>query len=53
MVKTDPIGIRLEPAERDALERAAAGDDRPMSALARKVLVDWLRKNGWLKGAKK
>ena len=53
MVKTDPIGIRLDPAERDALERAAASDDRTMSALARKVLADWLRKNGWLKGTKK
>ena len=49
MVKTDPIGIRLEPAEREALERAAAADDRTMSAFARRVLVEWLRKGGRLK----
>ena len=49
MEKTDPIGIRLEPAEREALERAAAADDRTMSAFARRVLVEWLRKGGWLK----
>ena len=48
MVKTDPIGVRLDPSEREALERAAKVDERPMSALARKVLVDWLKKNGWM-----
>lgn len=53
MTKTDPVGIRLEPEERAALERAAAADDRPMSALARKILVEWLRKHGHLKGAKR
>jgi len=53
MAKTDPIGIRLDPAERSALEKAAAVDDRSMSSLARKVLADWLRKNGWLNGAKR
>jgi hypothetical protein len=49
MAKTEPIGIRLDPAERAALEKAATADDRSMSALARRVLADWLRKNGWLK----
>ena len=52
MAKTDPIGVRLEPAEREALERAAAADDRSMSALARKMIVDALRKGGWLKAVK-
>lgn len=53
MAKTDPIGVRLDPDERAALEKAAAADDRSMSALARKILSDWLRKNGWLKKAPK
>jgi hypothetical protein len=48
-MKLEPIGVRLEPEERAALEKAAAADDRAMSALARKILVDWLRKGGWLK----
>jgi hypothetical protein len=49
MAKNTPLGIRLEDDERDALEKAAIADDRSMSALGRKVLVEWLRKNGWLK----
>lgn len=48
MVKTDPLPVRLEADERAALERAAASDDRSLSALARKVLAEWLRANGWL-----
>ena len=53
MIKTDPIGVRLEPAERAALEKAAAADDRSMSALARKIITDWLKKHGHLKAPKK
>ncbi len=49
MAKTKHIGVRLEPAERDALERAATGDDRPTAALVRKIVVEWLRANGHLK----
>lgn len=48
MTKTEPLGIRLDPVEREALERAAKADDRPVSALARKILAEWLRKNGWV-----
>lgn len=50
MAKADILGIRLNPAEQGALKRAASADDRPVSALARKVLVEWLRLNGWLEG---
>jgi uncharacterized protein (DUF1778 family) len=53
MSKTEPINVRLEPDEKAALERAAAADDRSMSALARKVIVDWLRKHGHMKAAKR
>lgn len=47
-----PLGIRLDPDEREALGRAAKADDRPISSLARKIIVAWLRENGWLKGGK-
>ena len=53
MPKTPPIGIRLSAEERAALTRAAAADDRSLSALARKVLADWLRRNRWLAGRRK
>lgn len=46
MTKADPIGVRLEPDEKAALERAALADDRSMSALARKIIVEWLKKHG-------
>lgn len=49
MAKTKHIGVRLEPDEREALERAAASDDRPLSALIRKIVAEWLRTNGYLK----
>ena len=53
MVKETPMGIRLEPDEKAALERAAAADARAASALGRKIISDWLRKNGWLEKIKK
>ena len=46
--KNDPLGIRLEPEEREALERAARHDDRPLSAMGRKAIVSWLREHGWM-----
>jgi hypothetical protein len=53
MTKTDPIGIRLEPGEKAALERAAAADDRSVSAMARKIIAEWLKKHGHLKAPKR
>ena len=48
MAKKPPLGVRLETEEHEALARAAAADNRSASAMARKVLADWLRKDGWL-----
>lgn len=52
MAKANSVGVRLEPEERVALQQAASAADRTLSALARRVLVDWLRKNGHLAEAK-
>ena len=46
MAKEPALGIRLEKDEREALDRAADADDRTLSAMGRKVIVDWLRVNG-------
>ena len=43
-----PLGIRLETSERAALDQAARADQRPLSALGRRIITDWLRQNGWL-----
>ena len=53
MTKKDVLGIRLEPDEKAALEKAAAKDDRSLSAMARKLIVDALRKAGHLKAPRK
>ena len=47
-LKSDVLGIRLEASERDALERAARRDDRPVSTMARKIILDWLREHDLL-----
>lgn len=48
MAKDPALGIRLEPDERVALDRAAKADERALSAMGRKIIVEWLRTNGWM-----
>ena len=48
VTRRPPLGIRFENDEQEALERAAALDDRPVSAMGRKIILDWLRTNGFL-----
>lgn len=40
--KCDPIGVRLDPMEREALVRIAEAEQRALSALMRKIISDWL-----------
>jgi hypothetical protein len=42
--------MRLDPEVKAALERAAKDDMRSVSSLVEKILVEWLRANGHLKG---
>jgi len=51
--KSDALGVRFDETEREALRKAAEADDRPMSALVRKIVGEWLRRHGWLKGSKR
>lgn len=37
-----PLSIRLDPAQRRELERAAKADARTFSSLVRKIFADWL-----------
>ena len=48
VTKEPPIGVRLEPDEIAALKAAAKADQRPTSALIRKITTEWLREKGWL-----
>jgi hypothetical protein len=49
LVKVAPLSVRFLPAARAALEKAALADDRPVSVLAQKIIVDWLKEKGFLK----
>ena len=47
-MKMHPMSVRLNPAVRDALERAAADDQRALSAMIEVILTRWLASNGYL-----
>lgn len=46
--RTAPVGLRLFPSMKDALERAAADDHRTMASMAEKIISDYLREKGYL-----
>ena len=48
MPRTAAIGIRVEPAIKNAAERAAAADRRTVASLVEKILVEWLQEHGHL-----
>lgn len=52
MLKTQHIGVRLEPKLVEILKRKAAEDHRSVSSLVQKIIADWaafLPKEGKLK----
>lgn len=48
MAKGAPIGFRIEPEIKVALEDAAKADDRSVSSLVTIILRDWLKDKGYL-----
>jgi hypothetical protein len=46
MVKTQPLGFRVEPEIKEGLERAAKADGRSVSNLIERILRAWLEENG-------
>jgi hypothetical protein len=49
MGKTPSLGVRVRPETKAALEKAASDDLRSVSSLIEKILIEWLRKKGYLK----
>jgi hypothetical protein len=47
------IGIRVEPAVKEALGQAAAADHRTMSALVEMLIIRHLRETGFLPPARR
>lgn len=48
MAKTHPLGFRVEPSVKEALEKAAKADMRSVSSLIEKILTEWLKTEGHL-----
>jgi hypothetical protein len=44
-----PVGLRFTPSLKQALDKAAADDHRPVASYVEKLLTDHLRKAGYLK----
>lgn len=49
MSKTAAFSVRVTPEIKAAAEKAAADDHRPVASLVEKIVVEWLRKHGYLK----
>jgi hypothetical protein len=53
MAKTHPLGFRVEPSIKEAIERAATADGRSVSNLIERILTSWLEEHGFIeKGSK-
>jgi hypothetical protein len=48
VTKTNPLGFRVEPEIKAAIEKAAADDDRSVSSLIERILKEWLMRRGYL-----
>lgn len=48
MAKTQPLGFRVEPELKEALEKAAKEDRRSVSSLVEIILTDWVKEKGFL-----
>ena len=48
--KTPPLGVRVQPETKAALEKAARDEDRTVSSLVEHIVKEWLRDRGYLQG---
>lgn len=46
--RSAPLGLRVPPSIKEALERAAKDDNRSMASMADIILTQWLREKGYL-----
>ena len=52
MPKDAALAFRISAEMKEALSRAAAGDDRSVSSMVEKILKQYLRDNGYLTESK-
>lgn len=51
--QTTPIGVRIALETKEALAAAAKDDRRSLASMTDKILTDWLKAKGYLKGEPK
>lgn len=49
MARSEPLGLRLTPEVKRALEAAAEAEDRSMAYIVERQISAWLREKGFLK----
>jgi len=49
MAKTSALSVRVSDQVKAAVEKAAGDDQRSTASLVEKIVVEWLRKKGYLK----
>jgi len=47
-LRSTPLGLRVTPSLKTALEKAAKDDRRSMASMAELILMDWLENKGYL-----
>jgi hypothetical protein len=48
-MKTASLSFRIDPKIKEAIEKAAKDDRRPVASFVEKVMADWLKEHGYLK----
>lgn len=48
MAKTEALSVRVPPAIKKAVEKAAKDDHRSVASLVDKIVTEWLREKGYL-----
>jgi hypothetical protein len=48
-IRSSPLGLRIRPSAKKALEKAAADDHRTVASFVEKVITEWLQERGYLK----
>ena len=51
--RTAPLGLRITPTLKSALESAAAADRRSVASMAELILEEWLTEKGYLEAEQK
>lgn len=47
-----PLGVRVQPSIKEALETAAKDDHRSLASLTERILHAWLKEHGYMAKAK-